>query len=345
MSAEQRMRDQAGSANAPPPPPGGDPPPPPRRPGVGPAPLGPAIAFMRRLREGIEGGADITGAFAGAAISLPRDARDSLDAALRRLGGNYQEDEWGFDEEFVEIALPFLEFLYKRWWRVEVDGILNVPSHGRGLLVSNHAGIFPWDATMIGLAITKEHPLPRYPRFLVLNWAFELPYVSVALRKVGAVPASPFNAVRLLEQDELVGVFPEGVKGTGKAFSDRYRLQRFGRGGFVELALRTGSPIIPVAVVGSEEIYPKLGEAPLLARATGSPFFPLTPTFPWLGPLGLVPLPSKWRIEFCDPIEVAHHGPDAADDRALVFETSERVREAIQQKLYENLVKRGSAFV
>jgi 1-acyl-sn-glycerol-3-phosphate acyltransferase len=300
---------------------------------------------MRRLREGIEGGTDFTGAMAGAAIALPRDARDSLDAALRRLGGHYEEDEWGFDEEFVEIALPFLEFLYERWWRVDVEGILNVPSHGRGLLVSNHAGIFPWDATMIGLAITKEHPLPRYPRFLVLNWAFQLPYVSVALRKVGSVPASPYNAVRLLEQDELVGVFPEGVKGTGKDFSDRYRLQRFGRGGFVELALRTGSPIIPVAVVGSEEIYPKIGEAPLLARATGTPFFPLTPTFPWLGPLGLVPLPSKWRIEFCDPIDMSHHGPDAADDRALVFETSERVREAIQRKLYENLVKRGSAFV
>jgi 1-acyl-sn-glycerol-3-phosphate acyltransferase len=158
------------------------------------------------------------------------------------------------------------------------------------------------------------------------------------------VPASPYNAIRLLEQDELVGVFPEGAKGTGKDFKDRYRLERFGRGGFVELALRTGSPIVPVAVVGSEEIYPKLGELPTVARLIGAPFFPVTPTFPWLGPLGAVPLPSKWRIEFCDPIDVSAYGPDAASDRALVFELSERVRETIQQKLYENLVKRGSAF-
>ena len=140
-------------------------------------------------------------------------------------------------------------------------------------------------------------------------------------------------------------MFPEGAKGAGKDFSERYRLQRFGRGGFVELALRTGSPIVPVAVVGSEEIYPKIGEAPLLARATGAPFFPITPTFPWLGPLGIVPLPSRWRIEFCDPIETAGYGRDAGADRALVFELSERVRETIQEKVYENLVKRGSAFV
>jgi 1-acyl-sn-glycerol-3-phosphate acyltransferase len=220
-----------------------------------------------------------------------------------------------------------------------------VPSHGRALLVSNHAGsFFPWDAFMIGTAILEEHPLPRFARFLVLNWAFELPYVSVAIRKFGGVPASPYNAIRLLEQDELVGVFPEGVKGTGKDFRDRYRLQRFGRGGFVELALRTGAPIVPVAVVGSEEIYPKIADSQLLARLIGAPFFPITPTFPWLGPLGAIPLPSKWRIEFCEPIDVSGYGPDAAENRALVFELSERVRETIQQKLYENLVKRGSAF-
>jgi 1-acyl-sn-glycerol-3-phosphate acyltransferase len=169
--------------------------------------------------------------------------------------------------------------------------------------------------------------------------------VSVAIRKFGGVPASPFNAMRLLEQDELVGVFPEGVKGTGKDFADRYRLQRFGRGGFVEMALRTGSPIVPVAVVGSEEIYPKIGNSSLLARLSGAPFFPITPTFPLLGPLGLVPLPSKWRIEFCDPIDTAQYGADGARDRTLVFELSEQVRETIQAKVYENLVKRGSAFV
>ena len=305
----------------------------------------PAIAFLRRMREGISAGQDPVSAIAGATVAMPRDARESLAAIGRRLSGRYPEDEWGFDEEFAEVAVPFMEFLHKQWWRVEVDGILNVPSHGRALLVSNHAGsFFPWDAFMIGTSILEEHPLPRFARFLVLNWAFELPYLSVAIRKFGGVPASPYNAIRLLEQDELVGVFPEGVKGTGKDFKDRYRLQRFGRGGFVEIALRTGSPIVPVAVVGSEEIYPKLGESRVLARLTGAPFVPITPTFPWLGPLGAVPLPSKWRIEFCDPIDVSGYGPDAASDRALVFELSERVRDTIQEKLYENLVKRGSAF-
>ncbi len=198
---------------------------------------------------------------------------------------------------------------------------------------------------MILGAIMKEHPLPRWARFMVLDWAFALPFVSTFMRRVGGVPASPHNAVRLLEQDELVMAFPEGVKGTGKSFSERYRLQRFGRGGFVEVALRTGAPIVPVAVVGSEEIYPKLGEAKPLARAIGAPFVPITPTFPWLGLLGLVPLPSKWRIEFCEPLDLSEYGPDAAEDRRLLFDLSEQVRETIQEALYQNLVKRGSAFL
>lgn len=157
--------------------------------------------------------------------------------------------------------------------------------------------------------------------------------------------APPYNALRLLEQDQLVAVFPERVKGTGKPFSERYRLQRFGRGGFVEIALRTGAPIVPVAVVGSEEIYPKLADIAPLARMLGAPFFPVTPTFPWLGPLGVVPLPSKWRIEFLEPIETAHMGLEAAEDRALVLELSERVRTEVQQALYSNLVRRGPAFI
>jgi 1-acyl-sn-glycerol-3-phosphate acyltransferase len=278
-------------------------------------------------------------------MGLPREARESLDAVMRRLGGEYEEDDFGLDEEFADAALPFLEFLYDRWWRVNVEGVTNVPAHGRALIVANHAGILPWDAAMIGVAIQREHPLPRYPRFTVLDWAFDLPYVSVAIRKLGGVPASPFNALRLLDEEELVAVFPEGTMGTQKLYRDRYRLQRFGRGGFVEIALRSGAPIVPVAIVGSEEIHPKLAEAPLLARAAGAPFFPITPTFPALGPLGAIPLPSRWRIEFCEPIDVAEFGPEAASDRALVFELSEHVRDLVQQKVWENLAKRGSAFL
>ena len=306
---------------------------------------GAATGFLRGLRDGLDAGLDLPEALARSAAGLPHGARERAGAALRRLEGDYQEDEWGFDEEFTRLVEPAFDFLYDRWWRVKATGVENVPAHGRALLAANHAGILPWDATMMSVAIMREHPLPRYPRFLVLNWAFELPYVSMAIRKVGGVVASPHNALRLLEDDQLVAVFPEGVKGTGKPYSERYRLQRFGRGGFVELALRSGAPIVPVAVVGSEEIYPKLGEAPLLARLTGAPFFPLTPLFPWLGPAGAIPLPSKWRIEFCEPIETASYGPEAAADRALVLELSERVRSTVQETLYANLVKRGNPWV
>lgn len=312
--------------------------------GDGPLPVRGALAFLRALRGGLDGGQSMPGALAGAAMALPRDARESLDAAVRRLSGRYEEDDWGYDEQFAEAAFPFLEFLYDKWWRVHAEGVEKVPAHGRALLVANHAGIMPWDGTMMGVALMREHPLPRPPRFLVLNWAFELPYVSVALRKLGGVPASPFNAIRLLEDDQLVAVFPEGVKGAGKSYRDRYRVQRFGRGGFIEIALRTGAPIVPVAVVGSEEIHPKIAESDLLARLTGAPYFPITPTFPLLGPLGVIPLPSRWRLEFCDPIDLSAYGPDAAGDRALVLELSEQVRETIQRKVYENLVKRRHAF-
>ena len=308
-------------------------------------PLGPIVGFLRALRGGLDGGAGPAAALAGAAMSLPREARESLEAITRRLGGEYDEDDWGLDEEFAEAALPFLEFLYDRWWRVEAEGVPLVPSHGRAMLVANHAGILPWDAAMIGVALQRDHPLPRYPRFTVLDWAFELPYVSVAIRKLGGVPASPYDAVRLLEQEELVAVFPEGTSGTQKLYRDRYQLRRFGRGGFVEIALLTGAPIVPVAIVGSEEIHPKLADAPLLARLTGAPFFPVTPTFPALGPLGAIPLPSRWRMEFCEPIDLSGFGPDAATDRALVFELSEHVREVIQQKVWENLAKRRSTFI
>ena len=198
---------------------------------------------------------------------------------------------------------------------------------------------------MMSIGIMREHPLPRQPRFLVLNWAFDLPWFSVAIRKVGGVVASPYNAMRLLEQDQLVAVFPEGVKGTGKPYGERYQLQRFGRGGFAEIALRTGAPIVPVAVVGSEEIYPKIAELPALGRLIGAPYFPITPTFPALGPFGVVPLPSRWRIEFGEPIETAGYGPEAAADRRLVLELAERVRSDIQERLLTGVFERGSPFV
>ena len=305
-----------------------------------------AFGFMRRVRRGVDEGLEPLAAAEHAAAALPRRLRDAAERIGRRVRGEYTEDEWGFDEEFADAVFPFMELLYDRWWRVQATGLSNVPSHGRAMLVGNHSGaLFPFDAAMMMTSVLKEHPLPRWPRPLVLNWAFELPYLSFVMRKVGGVPAKPANAERLLEQDNLVMVFPEGVKGTGKPFSERYRLQRFGRGGFIEVALRTGSPIVPVAVVGAEEIYPKVAESQTIANLVGAPFAPITPTFPLLGPLGLIPLPSRWRIEFCDPVDLSEYPPEAAEDRRLVFDLAEQIRETIQAKLYENLVKRGSAFL
>jgi 1-acyl-sn-glycerol-3-phosphate acyltransferase len=280
-----------------------------------------------------------------AAAELPRPLRESLLGLAQRLQGRQVEDELGFDEALAESAYPLFELLYERWWRVEAVGVHNVPSHGRAMLVANHAGaLFPFDATMITVAMMRLHPLPRWPRFMVIDWAFGLPFVAPFVRKLGGLPTGSANAERVLGRDELLIVFPEGAKGTGKPFRERYRLQRFGRGGFVEVALRTRSEIVPVAVVGSEEIYPMLGDARALARAIGAPFVPLTPTFPWLGPLGLVPLPSRWRIEFGAPIRLDEHPPEAADDRRTVLAITEQVQEAISAQLHEGLVRRGPAF-
>jgi 1-acyl-sn-glycerol-3-phosphate acyltransferase len=276
-------------------------------------------------------------------IGLLKDLRGALDLTARRLRGDYDEDEWGFDPDFAAALEPLLSFLYDRWWRVTATGTEHVPREGRALLVANHAGVLPWDAAMTATALRRAG-IDRPPRFLVLDWAFNLPWIAPAIRRNGGVPASPYNALALLRQDHLVMVFPEGAKGVGKPFSERYRLQRFGRGGFVELALRTGAPIIPVAIVGSEEIYPKLGEIPGLARLFGAPYFPITPTFPLLGPFGAIPLPSRWRIAFGAPIDLTALGPEAADDRATVLELAEDVRDRIQGMVYDNLIERPGAF-
>jgi len=266
-------------------------------------------------------------------------------AALRqRLTGDYEVDEFGFDKHLTDsVFLPLLRPLYRNWFRTEVVGAENIPTEGGALVVANHSGTIPLDAVM--LAVGVHEAAQRYLRLLGADLLFRMPVLSELARKGGGTLACNPDAERLMRAGDLVGVFPEGFKGVGKPFADRYKLQRFGRGGFVSAALRTGVPIIPVAIVGAEESYPMLGNVKSIARLFGLPYFPITPTFPWLGPLGAVPLPSKWRIEFCDPIETAGYPPGAVDDRALVFELSERVRDTIQQAVYANLVKRGSAFV
>jgi len=264
---------------------------------------------------------------------------------LSKRGANYAVDDFGFDSEWTESLLPLFKVLYQGYWRVETTGIEHVPPTGRAMLVANHAGVLPWDGTMIKTAIFVEHPRPRHARALVASLFFGMPVLSWFLRRTGQTVGHPDDTRRLLERDQLVLVFPEGVKGTGKLYSERYRLRRFGRGGFVSTAIRAGAPIVPVSVVGSEEIYPMLADLAPVARAFGLPYFPITPGWPWLGPLGMIPLPSKWRIQFHEPIHVENHPPSAADDQNLVMALSDHVRDTIQQGVYDNLKLRRSVFV
>jgi 1-acyl-sn-glycerol-3-phosphate acyltransferase len=256
-----------------------------------------------------------------------------------------ETDDFGADARFTEALEPLLEFLYAVWWRVETSGIEHVPAEGPGLVVGNHSGVLPYDGVMVQLAIRHEHPARRMCRMLALDMFALLPGLAPALAKSGSVRANPDNAERLLRRGELLGVFPEGVKGVGKHFRNRYKLARFGRGGFVRIALRTGTPIVPCAIVGAEEIHPVVAKADWVGRPFGLPYFPITPTFPWLGPLGVVPLPTKWSIDFGDPLDLSEHGPEAADDPILVNRISEQVRSTIQRMIDGRLARRRSVWL
>jgi 1-acyl-sn-glycerol-3-phosphate acyltransferase len=273
-------------------------------------------------------------------------AAHALAFLRRRLTGEYEVDEFGFDPDLTEsVAIPALRPLAKRWFRIETQGIENVPDVGGALLVGNHAGgLWALDAAMTAVALHDAHPQRRVLRLLAADLVLRTPFLGPVARKSGTTLACHPDAERLLSSGDLVGVWPEGFKGIGKPYSERYKLQRFGRGGFVSAALRTGVPIIPVSIVGSEEIHPVIGNIGVLARILNLPYFPITPTFPWLGPLGLVPLPSKWIIEFGEPIVTSGYGPDAAEDPMLVFELTDRVRETIQGTLYRLLLQRRSVW-
>ena len=267
------------------------------------------------------------------------------DFLRRRLAGEYPVDDFGYDPELArEVLLPLAKPLYDNYFRVRALGVDRIPSEGAALLVANHSGTIPLDAVMVQYAVATEHPQKRTIRNVAANLAFTVPFFGPLARKAGSAVACDEDANELLKRGELVGVYPEGYKGVGKGWRERYKLQRFGRGGFVELALRQRVPIIPIAVVGAEEAYPMIANAKLLAKALGFPYFPITPTFPLLGPLGMLPLPSRWIIEFGEPIPMDDYPEDAADDAMLVFDLSDRIRDTIQQMLYRNLSKRGGAF-
>lgn len=252
-------------------------------------------------------------------------------------------DEFGRDPLYAARVDPLLDFLYTKYFRVTVTGMEHVPAHGRALIVANHSGTLPYDGAMLMYAIRKEGPQGRELRPLVEDFVFHFPYLGTFINRIGGVRACQENAERLLEQGQLVAVFPEGIKGIGKLYKERYRLQRFGRGGFIKLALRTGAPIIPTAIIGAEEIHPMVGRITWLAKSIGIPYLPITPTFPLLGPLGMVPLPTKWTIRFGAPLDYAErYGASAAEDRILVNKLSDTVRSTIQEMVDELLAQRKS---
>lgn len=272
--------------------------------------------------------------------------RDVAAFLRRRITGDYTIDEFGFDEDLTtHVLMPLLRPLHRYYWRVSSHGVEHIPQAG-GLLVANHAGTLPADALITRLDVLDH--TGRHVRELGADLAFRAPFTGHLGRKLGATLAASDDADRLLSRGELVAVWPEGFKGIGKPWKERYKLQRFGRGGFVATALRAQVPIVPTAIVGSEEIYPLVYDLRVIARLLGLPYFPIVAqmfALPVLGPLALLPLPSKWVIEYGQPIDTAAYGPDAAEDPMAVFDLTDRIRDTIQQMLYRNLMGRRSVFL
>ena len=272
-----------------------------------------------------------------------RRLAETIAFVRRRIEGDFEVDPFGFDAEVTEkLLLAILRPLAEKWFRIEVRGVENIPADGGGLVVSNHSGTIPVDALMTMFEVHER--TGRFLRPLGADLVFRLPVVAPVARRLGATLACQADAERMLTSGELVGVWPEGFKGIGKPYSERYKLQRFGRGGFVSAALRTGVPIVPLSVVGAEEIYPIVGNLPSLARLLNIPYLPITPFFPLLGPLGMVPLPSKWLLEFGEPIRTDEFDAADSEDPMIVFNLTDQVRETIQQTLFSLLRDRESIF-
>lgn len=253
-------------------------------------------------------------------------------------------DDFGLDPAYESRFRPIAEFLYRRYFRIKTHGITHVPAGGRCIIVANHSGTLPLDGLMLRTAFRLEHPAARELRWLAEDFLFYLPFAGVFMNRVGAVRACQENAERLLGKDGVLAVFPEGVQGIRKLFTERYQLQRFGRGGYIRLALRMQAPIVPCAIVGAEETNPLLYRLEYVASLMGLPYIPVTPTFPLLGPLGLVPAPSRWTIRFGEPVSLDGYGPQAAEDHVLVGRLSERVRGAIQAMLDNGVRERKSVW-
>ena len=302
------------------------------------------LAILEKLRSSVNEDLFDIDTWKGIWYMVNYSIDSQRDFLKRRLTGEYETDEWGLDMEFLDTVKPFFDFLYYKYWRIQTSGMENVPEDGRALLIVNHSGQLPWDGAMVSMAVYNEHPTQRLVRTLYATWINTLPFFSSLLTKMGHSVATEDNGRRLLEQEQLVAVFPEGYKGVSKLYKDRYRLARFGRGGFIQMALEAGAPIIPVSVVGAEETYISLAKSTTIARMIGFPYFPISITWPWLGPLGLVPLPTKWYVDFGEPIPMDQYGSEAAANIALVSKLTDQIRSTIQDMIYIRLAQRQSVF-
>jgi 1-acyl-sn-glycerol-3-phosphate acyltransferase len=272
---------------------------------------------------------------------LPALRGDRLREHLPGVEPERQLTDWGRSERVEGLMdRTLVDFFYRYWFRAEIEGIENVPSSGGAMLVSNHSGALPPDAAMISKAIREEHPHPRPLNITVEHFFKGYPGFSMLIPKIGCVAAHPANVQRLLyDEEQLVLVFPEGRKGTAKLYKDRYRLRRFGRGGFVEAAMRARAPIVPICVVGAEESAPVFAQLGFMRRLSGLLYFPVTPTFPHLGLLGMLGyLPAKFKIRFLEPIRFDE--PDLHEDKALVQTVAHEVRARIQENLWDMVRKR-----
>jgi 1-acyl-sn-glycerol-3-phosphate acyltransferase len=273
-----------------------------------------------------------------------RQRLGTLAELLRLLEPPERLDRHGMDARFSERLAPLVEFFYSTWWRVQVRGVEAVPASGPVVVAANHAGVVPWDAFVLRHALRRDHPAHRDLRPLLDDRECALPLVGAAAVRFGAVRASPEAADRLLAEGAVLGVFPEGSAGARKPWRDRYTLLRFGRGGFAKVALRCGAPIVPCAIVGSEEASPGISRPGWLAERLGFPL-PVSSDSLRLGAAALLPLPSRWTLRFGEPVNVREHPPGAADDPAVVNALAERVRASVQAMLDEEIAARTSVFL
>ena len=278
----------------------------------------------------------------GALIPLPLPSAED-----RRLRDPRRSDvdEWGRSEHMRSLARTLYGPLYRNWFRAEWEGLENIPREGGALLVANHAAAIPSDAPVIMHGIEEELGRPVYG---LADYIFKaMPVVGTLWSRVGGVPAHPENAYRLLrEQGELVLVFPEGSKGPGKTYAERYRLSRFGRGGFVEIAMRAGVPVVPIAVVGAEESMPILLKSNALAKLMNIPYFPITANMLLFGPLlgTLVYLPAKFKLRVLDPVHFDVPADQERYSRSRIMDEAEAIRVSLQENLYEMLRTRRSVW-